>query len=282
MSGRAGWAGRHVLVTGGSSGIGRELVHQLRGAGAVVSVLALDDTDLARLRASAPDVHVRGVDVTDAAAVGSATDELAAAAGPVRSLFTCAGISRPGCVQDLGLGDFRAQMEVNYFGTLHAVRAVLPGMLHSGDATITCISSAAGLLGVFGYAAYGPSKFAVRGLCEVLRQELKPHGVSVTAAYPPDVDTPQLAMETPLQPPELQAISGTIKPLTAQSVATAILRGTESGRSCVFPDVRTRALSRLVGTAPWFVDRALDRTIAKVRRRRPADPRRCPGPANLS
>lgn len=278
MSGRTDWSGRHVLVTGGSSGIGLELVRQLHRAGAVVSVIALDDTDLRRLRSSAPDVHVRGADVTDAAAMDLAVAELAAEVGPIRSLFTSAGISKPGYVQDLELGDFRAQMEVNYFGTLHAVRAVLPGMLQAGDGTITCISSAAGLLGVFGYAAYGPSKFAVRGLCAVLRQELKPHGVSVTAVYPPDVDTPQLAMEEPLQPPELRAISGTIKPLTPQHVAAAILRGTGSGRSTVIPDFQTRALRRLVGTAPQFVDRVLDRIIAKARQRKPADPRRNPRP----
>ena len=278
MSGRIDWSGRHVLVTGGSSGIGLELVRQLHQAGAEISVIALDDTDLRRLCASAPYVHVRGVDVTDAAAMDLAVAELAAEAGPIRSLFTSAGISKPGYVQDLELGDFRAQMEVNYFGTLHAVRAVLPGMLEAGDGTISCISSAAGLLGVFGYAAYGPSKFAVRGLCAVLRQELKPHGVSVTVVYPPDVDTPQLAMEEPLQPPELRAISGTIKPLTPQRVAAAIVRGTESGRSTVIPDFQTRALRRLVGAAPEFVDRVLDRIIAKTRRRESTDPRRHPRP----
>ncbi|MCW2941562.1 MAG: hypothetical protein JWN00_4547, partial [Actinomycetia bacterium] len=232
-----GWGRRHVLVTGGSSGIGLALVRRLVSQGAVVSVLALDNADLAALRSALPSVRAMGVDVTSAPDVDAAVASLVAGSGPVRSLFTCAGITKPGYVETFGLDDFRAQMEVNYFGTLHAVRAVLPSLISAGDGTITCISSAAGLLGVFGYAPYCASKFAVRGLCETLRQELKPHGISVTAVYPPDVDTPMLAAETPLKPPELVAISGTIKPLTPEAVVAAMLRGTEKGRPTVIPDI---------------------------------------------
>ena len=68
-------------------------------------------------------------------------------------------------------------MRVNYFGTLYAVRAVAPAMVEARRGSIVTISSAAGLLGVFGYSAYGASKYAVRGLCDILRTELKPHGI---------------------------------------------------------------------------------------------------------
>ncbi|HWE89133.1 MAG TPA: SDR family NAD(P)-dependent oxidoreductase [Pseudonocardiaceae bacterium] len=258
---RVTWRDRHVVVTGGSSGIGLALTRRLRDAGANVSVLALDDQDLQQTPGPS-----RGVDVSDAAAVAQAIAELVAESGPVRSLFTCAGIVKPGYVESFALSDFRAQLEVNYFGTVHAIRAVLPGMMTAGNGTITCISSAAGLLGVFGYAPYSASKFAVRGLCETLRQELRPHGISVTAVYPPDVDTPMLAKETPLKPPELRLISGTIKPLSADTVAAAMMRGTAAGKPTVIPDLSTRLVRLAAGAAPWLVNRVLDGKIDKARR----------------
>jgi len=94
-------------------------------------------------------------------------------------------------------------MEVNYFGTAIPIRRALPDLLAVPGATLTCIASAAALVGVFGYGAYSPSKFAVRGLCEVLRQEYKPFGLTVTGVYPPDVDTPMLTGEQRLKPAEL-------------------------------------------------------------------------------
>lgn len=259
------WRDRHVLITGGSSGMGLALARRLVAAGAQVSVLALDDGDLKQVPEQA---RVRGVDVTSADAVNAAVAELAAEAGPVRSLFTCAGIVKPGYVESFGLADFRAQLEVNYFGTLHAILAVLPGMMTARQGTITCISSAAGLLGVFGYAPYSASKFAVRGLCETLRQELRPHGITVTAVYPPDVDTPMLAKETPLKPPELREISGTIKPLSPDTVVSAMLRGTAAGKPSVIPDLSTRFVRLAAGAAPWLVNRIVDGKVDKARRER--------------
>ena len=80
-------------------------------------------------------------------------------------------------------------------------------------------------LGVYGYAAYTPTKFALRGLAESLRMELRPHGVAVSVSYPPDTDTPQLAGEAELRPPETSLISGDAKMFSAQAVAADILAG---------------------------------------------------------
>ena len=264
---RNGWRGRHVVITGGSSGIGRALAALLTASGADVSVLALDDADLASVAIDPALAGVAAVpvDVTDVDAVEAAVAQAVARHGPVRSLMTCAGVTRPGHAFDLPLAEYRREMEINYFGTLHAVRAVAPAMIAAGEGTITCISSAAGLLGVFGYAAYAPTKFAVRGLCETLRQELRPHGVSVTAVYPPDVDTPMLHGEEPLKPAETRAISGTIQPLSADVVARAMLRGTERGVASVIPDAKTKGLRLIVGAAPGVTGRVLDRIIAKAR-----------------
>ena len=246
------------MVTGGSSGIGRAFVRQVSARGSRVSVLALDDADLAATRAelaAGGTAHeVVGVDVTDGAAVAAAVDRATQALGPCDVLLTSAGIAHPGYFEHLDDAVFRRTMEVDYFGTLHAVRAVVPAMIERGRGSVVGISSTAGLIGVFGYAAYSPPKFAVRGLLEVLRVELRPAGIHVGCVCPPDTDTPQLAYENRYKPAETFAISGAIKPYAAAEVAASIVNGMERGRFLVTPDWQTKVVARTSGLLPgaWF------------------------------
>lgn len=261
------WNDRHVVVTGGTSGIGLAATRLLLRSQARVTVVALDDAQAEALRQEAlPRLVVAPADVTDPDQVTAALEAGREAHGPIRSLITCAGIVRPAYFHDLSDAELRRHMEINYFGTLHAVRRALPDLMARRGATVTCISSAAGLLGVFGYSAYCASKFAVRGLCEVLRQEYKPYGITVTAVYPPDVDTPMLAGEQPLKPPELLALSSGKRPLTADEVALAMLRGTEAGRFSVVPGAGTKALAFAAGALPGIVFRLMDARISATRR----------------
>src|SRR5205085_5374802 len=122
-------------------------------------------------------------------------------------LVTCAGYSRPGRFEELDAATFRDQMDVDYFGTLHAVRAVTPAMIVRRRGHLVLVSSTAGLIGVYGYSAYAPAKFAVRGLAETLRGELKPYDIVVGCAYPPDTDTPGLAQERATKPEATATLS---------------------------------------------------------------------------
>ncbi|MEU5594996.1 SDR family NAD(P)-dependent oxidoreductase [Streptomyces sp. NPDC020298] len=264
---RAFWNGRHVALTGGTGGIGLAATELLVRAGAHVTVIASDGAKAEALRdRMLPNVVVAPADVADAGAVAAALDRGRAEHGAIRSVITCAGITRPAYFQDLTDTDLRRQMEVNYFGTLYPVRLALPDLMSGRGGSITCVSSAAGLLGVFGYGAYCPGKFAVRGLCEVLRQEYRPHGITVTGVYPPDVDTPMLTAEQPLKPPETLALSSGEKPLTALAVARAMLKGTESGRASVVPGASTKVLKWVAGAAPGLLFRYIDATIARARK----------------
>lgn len=262
------WQGRHVVVTGGSSGIGRAFVGQALSRGAHASVLALDDDDLA---ATAAELGHRGialaVDVTDADAVAGAVRRAEDALGPCEALLTCAGVAHPGYFERLEPRIFRWTMDVDYFGTLHATRAVVPGMMARRRGSVVGISSAAGLVGIFGYSAYAPAKFAVRGLLEVLRNELRPYGIHVGCVCPPDTDTPQLAYENRIKPDETRAISGTIKPYTADRVAESIVSGMERGAFLISPDWQTKVIARTAGLArgSWF--RFFDHQVATVQRR---------------
>lgn len=260
----------HAIVTGGSSGIGLALVRQLVAGGARVSVLALDDADLATLAGHPPDgahpLHLEGVDVTDRTAVEAAVQRSEDQHGPCGLLLTCAGITHPGRFLALPPEEFERQLAVNYLGTLWAVRAVVPGMVARGRGAIAMVASFAGILGVYGYSAYAPSKYAVRGLAETLRTELRPHGIHVACVFPTDVDTPMLAAEEPLKPPELRALSSTAATLTPEQVAAAVLRGVARRQAWILCDLRSRWLARLAGTSPWVARRVLDRTVARAAR----------------
>ncbi|HEX8972851.1 SDR family oxidoreductase [Oryzihumus sp.] len=252
------WRDAHVVVTGGSSGIGRAFVRQVGARGARVSVLALPDADLESTRAELEAGHtayqVVPVDVTDDAAVAAAVAHATRLLGPCEVLLTSAGIAHPGYFERLDGEVFRRTMEVDYFGTLHAIRAVVPAMLERRRGSVVGISSTAGLIGVFGYTAYSPPKFAVRGLLEVLRVELRPAGIHVGCVCPPDTDTPQLAYENRFKPAETFAISGAIKPHAPDEVAASIVEGMERGRFLITPDWQTQVVAHTAGLlrGPWF------------------------------
>lgn len=259
---------RHVVVTGGSSGIGLALVRRVAALGARVSVVALDDGVLARLRAKplegAHPLHLAPADVSDRAQASAAIASAIERHGPVDVLVTCAGVVHPGYVEDLPDAVFERDMAIDYFGTLWCIRSALPSMLERGSGTIVCVSSFAGLMGVFGMAAYSPPKYAVRGLCETLRTELKPRGIHVASVYPTDVDTPGLAAEIPQHPPEQDAMQGKIEPISPEVVVDAILDGIARRRKRIYPGGWNWFLARLANGVPWVADRVADRAVAKA------------------
>lgn len=258
-------------MTGGSSGIGRATAELLATRGATVSLIARGEDRLAEaaaaIRSAGGVVTTAAVDVSDASSLSAVIERLTNECGPCDVLVTSAGIARPGYFEQLDADIFRHQMEVNYFGTLHAVRAVVPSMIARRRGSIVTVSSAAGFIGIFGYTAYTPTKYAVRGFSESLRAELAPYGVHVGCVFPPDVDTPQLEEENRYKPAETKAISGTVKPLQAARVAQAIVAGIDKRRFWIIPDPATRVLARAGGLLRGPLTSLFDRKVEKVRRR---------------
>jgi len=263
--------GRLALVTGGSSGIGLAVARLLAERGMDVWLLARRAellqsalADLASLRQSPGQrFDALSVDVTDATQTAAAVAEIEKIGIP-DLVINCAGVARPGYVQELELDVFRQMMEVNYFGTLHTVKAVLPGMLMRGSGYLVNIASLAGLVGVFGYTAYGASKFAVRGFSDALRAELKLHGIGVSLAYPADTDTPQLAYENQFKPPETKAVSGGSGLMTTEAFAKVLLRGITRGQYMILPNFEGKLLYWLSG----IFDLYQDQIVAGVHRKK--------------
>lgn len=257
------------MITGGSSGIGKAIALRLAHQGANVSIIA---RNAERLSVAQKEIEAASVapgqsalalsaDVSNHPQAERAVQEAIAQLGPPRWLITCAGIARPGYFQQMPLEVFEQTMATNYFGTLYCIRAALPAMTNQSH--IAMVSSGAGLVGLYGYSAYCPSKFALRGLAEALRPELKPMGISVAIAYPPDTDTPQLAEENKTKPPATKAITATADVWSADGVARVILEGVERGRFAITPGVEMGVLNRLHSLIAPLLNRYFDRIVAR-------------------
>ena len=253
------YQGRLALITGGSSGIGLELAKQLNEAGARVWILARHKDRLQSAFTSLFGVNGKNhgmlaADVSEWKQVQSAMERFQREAGVPDLLINSAGITEPGYVHDIPVETFREIMDINYLGTVHATKAVLPGMLERGNGTIVNISSSGGFVTGPGYGAYSPSKFAVRGFSDALRAEVKPRGLQVSLVYPPNTDTPQRAYEVSRQSPEVHNVDenaglgpwkfGT---LPVKPVAEEILNGVRRGKYVILPGSGNRVLYRLIG-----------------------------------
>jgi 3-dehydrosphinganine reductase len=268
--------GKVVLITGGSSGIGLAAAKLLAAAGAHVWLAArrreLLSSALVEIDAFRADKCQQcgfiPADVGRFDQAEAVVKKVTKAVGTPDVIINSAGITQPGYIQDLSLDVFEKLMETNYFGTVNIIKSALPAMLRRGSGHIINISSMAGYLGVFGYSAYGATKFAVTGFSEALRAELKPHGIKVSVAFPPDTDTPQLAYEEPFKPAETKAISGNAKALSAEKVAHSILKQAEKGNFMIFPGTDSRLFYLLTSKLPKrMVFAILDQIAASGRKK---------------
>ncbi len=270
------WQGTVSVITGGSSGIGLAAAHWLAARGSHIWLIARGKEALADAYESLPRQpgQICGTvtaDVSDPNQVAAAVEHITVESGNPDLLINSAGATRPGYVQELSLDIFRWLMDVNYFGTVHMTKAVLPQMISRGSGHIVNISSVAGFIGVFGYTAYGASKFAVRGFSDALREELKPLGIKVSIAYPPDTETPQLFQEIPYRPEEQKALNA-IPPLKPDEVAHEILQGVSRGKYVILPGRQTKLIYFLSHVLNPAVNPVMDwliaRSMKKAKRRR--------------
>jgi NAD(P)-dependent dehydrogenase (short-subunit alcohol dehydrogenase family) len=182
-----------ILITGGSSGIGRGTALRLAGLGARIVVAArtaaaLDEVVREATRRGAEAAAVPA-DVTDREQCGRAVAAAVERFGRLDVLVCSAGVSMRAPFADSDLGALERVVQVNFLGTLFATWFAVPHV-KATRGSLVAISSLTGKVGTPSYAAYGASKFAVQGLYEALRRELAPDGVHVGVVSPGFVDTP--------------------------------------------------------------------------------------------
>jgi 3-dehydrosphinganine reductase len=265
--------GRLALITGGSSGIGLALARRLAQEGARVWILARRKDALESAVKSLASVNgakhgMLSADVSDWKQVQAAVQQVIDQAGVPDLLINSAGETHPGYVQEIPVDVFHKLMEINYFGTVHTVKALLPAMLERGSGHIVNIASGAGFIGLFGYTAYGATKYAIRGFSDVLRAEVKPLGIHVSVVFPPDTDTPQLAYENQFKPFETRVIAGNGGVLSAEAVAKTVLQGVRRGKYIIIPGFETNAAYRLNNLLGSAVYPLMDAMVTDARRKK--------------
>ena len=191
---------KHVLITGGASGIGRRLVLRCAEMGAAVTIMDLDE---AGAKAAAAEAAARGAgrvrafacDVGDRERVAACAAKVHAAEGPVDILVNNAGVVSGRPLLELSDEHIERTFRVNALALFWTTRAFLPAMVSRGSGHIVNVASAAGLIGSPRETDYAASKFAAVGFSEALRLELKRSapGVKTTVVRPFYVDTGMFA-----------------------------------------------------------------------------------------
>jgi len=236
------WRGKSVVVTGGSSGIGRAMAIALGSAGARVGLIARRPEPLAAtvaaIRAATGLAEAAPADVADTAAVREAVVDLERRLGPCDVAIAAAGIHRVSWPLDAAVA--AEVIDVNVKGCINFVAAVLPAMLARGGGRVCGVASLAGVVGLPGNAAYCGSKAAMVAFLESLRLDAVPAGVTITTVLPGVVDTPMITAA--------ERASGGVVPATV--AAETILRAVERGRAEVWFPRRTALLARLARAAP--------------------------------
>ena len=171
-----------VLVTGSSSGIGRACCDRLAGGGRRVYGASRTPGDAGQWTYVA-------MDVTDDASVARAVDEVVRREGRIDALVHCAGISIAGSFEDTTVEEANRQFDTNFFGAVRVVRAVLPVMRKQGAGKLIVVGSIGGLMGLPYIGYYSASKFALDGLVQALRMEIRPFGIEATVVHPGDFNT---------------------------------------------------------------------------------------------
>jgi short-subunit dehydrogenase len=246
------------VVTGASSGIGRELARQLAASGLAVGLTARRADRLDELaetiRRDGGRVAVATADAADPVATRDALQSLAQALGPIDVLVANAGVAINASALAFDPGAVRRTFEVNLLGVSEAIAAVLPGMLERGRGHLVGVSSLAGYRGLPGSAAYAASKAALSSLLEGLRIELEPRGIAVTTVEPGFVATAMTA-GAPFPKPWQWS---------PERAARYIVRGLERERRLVRFPWPLVAIQRLVSVLPPGIYDRLARRIVPV------------------
>jgi 3-dehydrosphinganine reductase len=238
-----------VVITGASSGIGRETALLIARFNARVVLVSRNMEKLAAVR---EEIVVKGgqalaiqADVSIPEDTDRVAHETLSKWGKIDILIACAGQYVQGSAHQMDIGLFEKSLTINFYGTLYMIRSVLPEFQRQGRGHIVIVNSLDSKKGIVGDAPYVVAKCALDGYGDVLRQELKGQNIGVTSIYPGRVDTPML------EHVKVPWTSGKIPPVR---VAKVILKGIRKNKAVVYVAAVYRPLLAVNMFMPKFAD----------------------------
>lgn len=179
---------KHILITGGSDGLGKVTAQKLVATGHTVTILS---HNAEKTKTAATEIGCAYVvaDVNDAAAVAKAVNQAVEQNGAIDTLINNAGVWILGPLETNTSQDIERAVAVNALGTIYCTHAVVPGMKRRGKGRIINVISQGGLYAKAERSVYTASKWAITGFTKCMQAELKPAKVSVTGFYPGAMDT---------------------------------------------------------------------------------------------
>ncbi|KJA26531.1 hypothetical protein HYPSUDRAFT_36242 [Hypholoma sublateritium FD-334 SS-4] len=266
--------GKHVYITGGSSGLGLCLAHILAKKGASISIVARNQTKLDEAL-----VSLEALRVSPAQKFAAYSHALATAPEAVAALdavcapyggeapdavFTCAGSSKPMFLVEMEEQDLVEGMSNAYWAQAWTAWASAKKMAktHKAGAKIVLVSSTLGYMSFVGWASYSPGKHALRGLADALHSELMLYGIDVHIYFPATMYTPGFEEEGKTKPQITRTIESTDEGVTPEQAAQALYKGVVNGNAHITGDLITSLFSAGTrGAAPrsnWLLEAVYD------------------------
>eukprot|EP01129_Flabellula_baltica_P008467 TRINITY_DN3369_c0_g1_i1.p1 TRINITY_DN3369_c0_g1~~TRINITY_DN3369_c0_g1_i1.p1 ORF type:complete len:318 (+),score=73.19 TRINITY_DN3369_c0_g1_i1:182-1135(+) len=223
--------GSHVIVTGGSSGIGLAVAKELAQKGAHVTIIARNVQKLKEAQKEIENCRLNenqrilqySASVTDYDALSEAVADAVAVNGKIDVLIASAGDTSPLRFEDVPADTQKRITDVNVVGVIFSTRAVIPYMKERQQGRIIFVSSILGLFGFPGYSGYCASKFAVRGFAESLGLEYNRDNIYFSISFPQNVDTPMFEEEEKYKPEEVKALEEGTDVATAEQISGSIV-----------------------------------------------------------
>ncbi|MEM5947487.1 SDR family oxidoreductase [Spirochaetia bacterium 38H-sp] len=270
------YAGKWVYITGGSSGIGKACARAFLREGANVLIISRDSEKLESALLELEKERTRedqrvlslSVDVSRGEDVREAFSGWLENHPAPDVLITSAGMAYPNYFEKIPDEIFDKTIDVNLKGNWYVIHTLYPHMRATGGGYIVLVSSMAGYIGVFGYTAYSASKYGIIGMASCLRSEAELDNIAVSVLCPPDTDTPQLAEENKTKPEETKAVSGTVKPVSADFVAEGLLKGMRKKRFLITPGLEGSIIEKINRHFPNLVYKINQSAVKKAARKR--------------
>lgn len=235
-------AAKTLLITGVSSGFGRALAHEALAMGhRVVGTVRGEQARHEFEALASGDAIGRILDITDFDAIDAIVADIEETVGPIDVLVNNAGYGHEGILEESPLAEMRRQFDVNVFGAVAMMKAVLPHMRRRRSGHILNITSMGGYITLPGISYYCGSKFALEGISEVLGKEVKSFGIAVTAVAPGSFRTDWAGRSMVRAPRSIPDYDGLFDPIREA-------RQQKSGQQLGDPAKAARAMLKLIAS----------------------------------